>query len=141
MLVSNDTVVSFETVVSFRISHMHHCAIDDQLHDRGLKKTHSRHRIIELFYMPRLWSFDALQHKLHDISRATIYRNIQLMLRENFITKTTNHRGEELFELTQDHHDHLACKKCHTTSCLPCPIPTIKQHTLELQGVCTSCSS
>lgn len=119
---------------------MHHCDIDDQLHGHGLKKTHPRHRIIELFRTPQLWSVRMLKQQLHDVGQSTIYRTVHLLLSEGVITQTSTHNGEEAFELTRDHHDHLACSNCHTTSCLPCPIPSLQQHTLELKGVCASCS-
>lgn len=119
---------------------MHHCSIDDQLHGKGLKKTHPRHRIIELFQAPRLWSIRTLKQQLHDVGQATIYRTLRLLLREGVIMQTRSHAGEESFELTREHHDHLACTTCDTTTCLPCPIPSLQQHVLELQGTCKTCA-
>lgn len=120
---------------------MHHCSIDDALHDRGLKKTHPRHRIIELFHEPRVWSARTLQAKLHDVGRATVYRNLRTLMQEHVITPVAGYDGEESYELqTTVHHDHVTCKKCHAVECLPCPIPNMNEHTLQLNGLCSTCT-
>lgn len=122
-----------------KTSHMHHCAIDDQLHGKGLKKTHPRHRILELFLQPRLWSIQELQKALHDVSTASIYRNVRVLLDEGVIT--ANETQSERYErVTTEHHDHLACASCKAIRCLPCPIPQIASHNLQLKGVCASCT-
>ncbi|MBI1907904.1 transcriptional repressor [Candidatus Uhrbacteria bacterium] len=121
---------------------MHHCAIDDALHDRGLKKTHPRHRIIELFHEPRLWCARALRKRLHDVGQNTIYRTLRLLIQEGIIVPVAAQDGHTHFaRADQPHHDHLACTKCHVTSCLPCPVPKLQSHTLSLSGLCASCAS
>lgn len=123
-------------------SHMHNCSIDDDLHARGLRKTHPRHRIIELFHRPQLWSARGLGQELHDVGQTTIYRTLRLLVAEGVILPVKEKNGEESFErAAQDHHDHQVCNSCQVVECLPCPIPTIDNHALELQGTCTACAA
>lgn len=120
---------------------MHHCAIDDELHGRGLKKTHPRHRIVELFQKPQLWSARTIAKHLHDVGQATIYRTLRTLQREGVITTVRTSDEDATYERAdQQHHDHLVCSNCHVIECLPCPAPKLPTHTLELQGNCSSCN-
>lgn len=120
---------------------MHHCAIDDALHDRGFKKTHPRHRIIELFHTPRLWSVRAIRKHLHDVAQATIYRTLAMLQKEGIIVPVRTGGEETAFERAgQEHHDHRMCRDCHIVACIPCPVPSLANHSLEIQGACASCA-
>lgn len=116
---------------------MHNCRIDQALHDRGLYKTHPRHRIVELFHDNRTWSAYQLEKKLHDVARATIFRTLRLLIKEKAIEKIDDGH----FERTgQPHHDHLHCDQCDAVECLPCPVPEFKKkHTLRISGACRTC--
>lgn len=120
---------------------MHNCRIDKALHDRGLYKTHSRHRIFELFHDDRPWSARQLEKKLHDVARATIFRTLRLLLKEKAIKKIEGDDNHAYFERTgQPHHDHLTCDSCAAVECLPCPVPELKKkHILNVSGTCRTC--
>lgn len=122
---------------------MHNCRIDQSLHDRGLYKTHPRHRIIELFHDNRPWSAVQLEERLHDVARSTIFRTLRLLMKEKTIERLEKHGDGVYFERTdQPHHDHFACDNCNLVECVPCPIPNLtKKHLLEISGRCRMCNS
>jgi len=55
-----------------------------------------------------------LKQKGYSISRATIYRTIDLLVRSSLVSKFQLQSGTYLYERNSDdhHHDHLICTKC-----------------------------
>ena len=55
-----------------------------------------------------------LKQKGYSISRATIYRTIDLLVRSSLVSKFQLQSGTYLYERNSDdhHHDHLICSKC-----------------------------
>jgi len=55
-----------------------------------------------------------LKQKGYSISRATIYRTIDLLVRSSLVSKFQLQSGTYLYERNSDdhHHDHLICAKC-----------------------------
>ena len=50
----------------------------------------------------------------YDISRATVYRTLDLLVKSELVLKTQLESGAYLYEHAKDlaHHDHLICNKC-----------------------------
>lgn len=119
---------------------MHSCHIEETLAKRGLRKTADRHRILELFEETRAWTASEIAKRVRGPDLSTIYRNLQAFLTEELIVEAHSHDGEARYELAgRPHHDHLACARCHSVACIPCPVPTLATHHLELAGTCGSC--
>lgn len=117
-----------------------HCHIEETLSANGLRKTKDRHKLIELFEQARTWSAAQLHAHLPKTDLSTIYRNLQHLLEKRLIREVHNHDTEAHYELsTRDHHDHLACKNCDVTECIPCPIKNQQEHTLEILDLCSNC--
>lgn len=119
---------------------MHDCAIDHALADKGLRKTTDRHRILELFTANRTWTAAAAQKKLGNVDLSTVYRNLRTLVREGLLSVADIPGTEEHFEHPPAaHHDHLACRRCAAVECLPCPVPSLAAHTLQINGLCAAC--
>ncbi len=121
----------------------HHCRIDDELHDRGLSKTTPRHQIVELFEKNMPWSAKTIAMMVHAIGRATIYRNLRVLVKKGVIVPIDAHGEHTFYERAgQPHHDHARCSTCDIIECLPCPIPDItSNHTLEIMRICPTCNA
>lgn len=117
----------------------HHCEIDAQLRDKGLRSTEDRHRILALFDGTRTWTAAAAQRALGNVDLSTVYRNLRRLADEGLVDAADVSAAEEHFERPAAHHDHLACTNCATVECLPCPIPSLTDHTLRLNGRCAAC--
>lgn len=50
--------------------------------------------------------------KFDSISLATIYKNINLMLKNSFIQEVSLPQVKNVYELTKASHSHLVCSKC-----------------------------
>ncbi len=70
-------------------------------------KTSEGHRDAESIYF-------ALRQQGINISRATVYRTIEILVKNNLIRKLDVGDGKSRFECKQGyaHHDHLICTKC-----------------------------
>jgi Fur family ferric uptake transcriptional regulator len=58
--------------------------------------------------------FIQLNKKGKDISRATVYRTLELLERSGLVSKIQMQSGKHLYEhiFGHEHHDHLICQKC-----------------------------
>jgi Fe2+ or Zn2+ uptake regulation protein len=96
--------------------------------------------ILALFGEPRTWTAAEISHRLRRPNLSTVYRNIQRLVSDRVIVETHSHDGEARYEAAgRPHHDHLECRRCASVACVPCPVPKLESHILELIGTCASC--
>ena len=89
------------------------------LKDKGLKFTPEREEILEtVFSLHKHFDvdelYDILRARGKNISRATIYRTIPLLIESHLIQETLHCTGNTKYEHVygHEHHDHLVCIKC-----------------------------
>ena len=96
--------------------------------------------------------YEAVREKHPNISRATVYRNLQALSRSGRLDVLVAGDGESLYRQCEDtgHHHHLVCRECGRTVEFLAPkleasMTAIAQehgftevdHTLEVFGLCT----
>ncbi len=134
------------------------------LRSRSLKLTPQRARVFdrafeteEHFSAERL--YDWLREEGGDgssaVSRATVYRTLQLLLEGGFVESLDTGRGEVVYEHTlgvSHHHDHMVCIECgrieefhderieelQQDACTAKGFELVR-HTLRLMGYCPEC--
>ena len=90
----------------------------DVLKEAGLKVTHSRCKILEIFQsLPdKHFTADEIKLKLADkgetIGLATIYRVLTQLEMAELIQKNNFSDSQSAYEIKKSHHDHLICTKC-----------------------------
>ena len=90
----------------------------NKLKEAGLKVTHSRCKILELFQSSpdEHYTADKLKDLLADsgetIGLATIYRVLTQLEMADLIQKNNFQENHSAYELKKSHHDHLICTKC-----------------------------
>lgn len=89
------------------------------LERRGLKYTFERDSIYkEIQKISSHFNADNLYKRFKEnntrISRATVYRNLPLLLEAGIIQKSTGEGKQDFYEKTHDkgHHDHMVCLSC-----------------------------
>jgi Fur family ferric uptake transcriptional regulator len=118
----------------------HHCHIEKTLKAGGLRQTKKRHRLLAYFQEKRAWSAAELHHRLGGGHLSTIYRNIHDLLKNGIISEVQLRGEEARYELAQaPHHAHLVCRRCSRAECVPCPVRTQTDHSLEMRGLCSLC--
>ncbi|MDD5251996.1 MAG: transcriptional repressor [Patescibacteria group bacterium] len=106
----------------------------------GLRRTAGRHRLFALLDEGRAWTARELHARLREKNLATVYRNLQALLKKGLLTEVSLRGHEARYELAErPHHAHLVCGKCRRAECVPCPIRLTASHHLELDGLCTAC--
>jgi Fur family transcriptional regulator, ferric uptake regulator len=129
----------------------------DYLKSRNLKMTGERQIILEEIF-DRHDHFDAdqlirdIHDKGHAVSRATVYRTLDLLLGAELIQEIDFGAGRRLFEHTygHDHHDHMMCVECgHIVEFVNQDIEQLQEmeakrhgfdlvsHRMEMKVVCT----
>ena len=90
----------------------------NKLKEVGLKVTHSRCKILELFQSSpnEHYTADKLKDLLIDsgetIGLATIYRVLTQLEMADLIQKNNFQENHSAYELKKSHHDHFICTKC-----------------------------
>lgn len=90
----------------------------DKLKQAGLKVTHSRCKILELFqsFPDEHYTADKLKDQLDDqgenIGLATIYRVLTQLEMADLIQKNNFNDNQSAYEIKKSHHDHLICTRC-----------------------------
>mgnify|MGYP001472881114 FL=1 len=129
-----------------------------KLKEAGLKVTHSRCKILEIFQSSpeEHYTADKLKDLLVDsgetIGLATIYRVLTQLEMANLIQKNNFDDNQSAYEIKKSHHDHLICSKCgdiiefvnEDLEILQEKITrkydfTLTSHVMTLFGVCKKC--
>ncbi len=93
-----------------------------------------------------------LKKSYPNLSKGTVYRNLNVLVEEQHILKVTTTSGSDRFDYVQPQHYHMRCTSCgrifdahlplyQPPKELPTPCGnfSIEQHTLELIGTCSDC--
>ena len=88
----------------------------DILRAHNLKATPQRIEIANSLHTQGHMSIESLYEVLHtkfqNISLATIYKNINLMIESAFIQEVKIPNTKSVYELTKATHSHIVCKNC-----------------------------
>lgn len=132
--------------------------IPQSLNEVGLKNTPARKLILEVFSSdckPINADFIYGKLKVKKINRVTIYRTLASLEHAGIIKKVDLRKDSACYELEEGHHHHIVCSDCGKTEGFEmCDLDiiskevlkqssqfkTINQHSLELFGLCKSCS-
>ncbi len=129
------------------------------LKQRGLKYPRKRKQILEeVSSLHRHFTADLLYDKLRqqkkNISRATVYRCLPLLVDSGILRETVSLEGKNNYELNQknQHHDHLLCVACgRIIEFQEKRVERLKdyicrknqfsplEHKLEIKGYCRKC--
>jgi Fur family ferric uptake transcriptional regulator len=89
------------------------------LRDRSLKLTEERRKLVSaIFEAAHHFDADELHRQLkqqgHDVSRATVYRTLDLMVQAGLVRKSSFGDMHAHYEAVHpgEHHDHLICLNC-----------------------------
>ncbi len=98
--------------------------------------------------------FIQLNQKGKNISRATVYRTLDLLEKSHFVSRIQMQSGKHLYEhiFGHEHHDHLICQECGKIIEFQCEgIEELQKkvalennfrmtgHCLKIYGICSDC--
>lgn len=89
---------------------------DLMLREHNLKATKQRIGILSIMQERGHINIEELYKKVKNlfpnISLATLYKNMHLMLQNNLLTEVSVKNSKTLYEITKDSHAHMHCEKC-----------------------------
>ena len=129
------------------------------LRQQGLRLTHERLALFEEIYRQHgHLDADALlaaaRERGHEVSRATVYRTLELLVRSGLVRKQRVGSRGQLFEHVHpgQQHDHLVCSRCgHVVEFVSPGITALQaeicrahgfspdHHQLQILGLCNGC--
>jgi Fe2+ or Zn2+ uptake regulation protein len=130
-----------------------------QLQKIGLKVTPARLTLLSVLQthrQPQTISDIKKQLKKTRIDLVTIYRNVELFAKIGIVKKALIRDNEAFYEYNSTHHHHLVCQSCgriedfegcNTRNLIEKALKqsqyfnSIKEHSLELFGLCKTCAS
>jgi len=116
-----------------------------------MKHSLKREKIITIFQDGSLLTANEVSSKVNDIDRATVYRNLNLLLEEGILRKVNLRVGIASYELANngDNHQHFICNNCEKIIPIEIDIAIIeklkpagselKAYELNLKGKCQEC--
>jgi Fur family ferric uptake transcriptional regulator len=133
---------------------------EDFLRARGLRMTRERIAVFdEIYSLHGHIDAEAVWRSLRDggakVSRATVYRNLELLVASGLVRKQRLGGRRHLYEHLHrgQRHDHLVCRECgRVVEFLSPAIEALQReicrahhfspgdHNLQIQGVCLSCA-
>lgn len=138
--------------------HTHHDNIREILHEKGLKATPLREKLIEVMKAHHgPMSVEEIKKKLKGIEfdQASLFRSLKKMTEAGIVSQVNLGEGFSRYEytcLTHDHHHHVMCRLCKDIMVLPFCIPKefeawLKKkgfkdigHRLDFTATCARCS-
>ncbi len=95
--------------------------------------------------------YNLLKKKFNSLSLATIYKNINIMMENAFVSEVKLPEQKSVYELTKEAHAHLRCNSCHQVWDIHLDLDEIvnsaskdssfkiESANLVLSGVCPQC--
>ena len=127
----------------------------EQLRNYHLKATPQRIAIAEALdvygHLSVEQLYQLLKQKFNSLSLATIYKNINIMMENAFVSEVKLPEQKSVYELTKETHAHLQCRECHQVQDIHLDLSTIvksaSRHSafeiesanLVLTGLCEAC--
>lgn len=139
---------------------MSQITILDQLKQRGYRSSAVRRALLETLLAAGKLGADDLRDRLllagHHPNRTTVYRELEMLVREGFVFELDFGEGKKRYELSDGtHHHHLYCRQCSAIECfqigphlaaVEAQIMAERQfqvqnHHLEFFGMCARCQN
>lgn len=136
--------------------------VDKLLKDRGYKITQARIAILEILSKSEVpLSVEGVlallkkDKKNRGVNEATVYRALALFEESSLVTRVDFRKDAVFFEMDKVHHHHISCVRCDTVEDFKSSeienffdaivrrsskFINLKDHSLELFGVCRFCS-
>ncbi len=131
----------------------------ERLHREHIKVTRQRRLIIALLYehqghIDADTLYDICKKNNADVSRATVYRTLEMLVDKRFVRKMDFGEGRCVYEfrLGQPHHDHMKCLRCGKVIEFNDHIIELRQnticqnykfqptsHVMQIYGICCEC--
>jgi Fe2+ or Zn2+ uptake regulation protein len=78
----------------------------------NMRKSKYSEKIEEVLKKGVLLTAQQIHEELNDIDLATVYRNLQKLVKDGHIRELSIKKGESIYEYVKDEHQHALCNVC-----------------------------
>lgn len=95
-----------------------------QLHSLGCRVTRQRMAILNVLrdtpgHLSPGQVYARARREVPGLTPATVYRTLEFLGRHGFVWRSSRYHGHLAYELADDRHHHLICRKCGREAALP----------------------
>ncbi len=100
------------------------------------------------------WIYDELKKDFNNLSMGTVYRNVNILIDQNLVTKIESGSSFDRFDGNVESHYHFICQECDSIHDMPMPVMeelnkkaasstnhAIKNHRISFYGLCENCKN
>ncbi len=100
------------------------------------------------------WIYDELKKDFHNLSMGTVYRNVNILLDQNLITRIESGSSFDRFDGNVEPHYHFFCRECDAIYDMPIKLMEglnkqanlsanhhVEEHRINFYGICENCKS
>ena len=100
------------------------------------------------------WIYDELKKDFNNLSMGTVYRNVNILMDQNLITKIESGSSFDRFDGNVKPHYHFICQECDSIYDMPVPVMDelneqanlstthkIQDHQINFYGLCENCKN
>jgi Fe2+ or Zn2+ uptake regulation protein len=124
------------------------------LAEHGYRATHPRREVVAtVMRQSKPFTAEQVVHLLPEISRATVYRTLEIMASVDILSRLLHANGHPAYVVGEPgHRHHLICSRCgYVVAFTSCPVEpvvselgkshdfAIQGHNLEVFGLCHNC--
>ena len=78
-----------------------------------MRRTKTREKLLKfLENADKAFTAQEIYEQIEGIDLATVYRNLNLFAEEGIVRELRINKGESLYEINKDGHEHAICSKC-----------------------------
>ena len=99
------------------------------------------------------WIYDELKKEFNNLSMGTVYRNINILIDQNLVTKIESGSSFDRFDANVEPHYHFICRECGSVYDIDQPVMNeldqkvnasteheVEEHRINFYGRCKSCA-
>ncbi len=100
------------------------------------------------------WIYDELKKDFNNLSMGTVYRNVNILIDQNLVTKIEAGSSFDRFDGNVEPHYHFICRECDSIYDMPIQLMEelneqanqsinhqVEEHRINFYGLCENCNS